>query len=66
MKIFSYDICEDDKGIIFAETEEQAREIFEEEYPDIEVVDYYDDYHTCVITEVCNYNNEAGLVFLYD
>lgn len=66
MKIFSYDICEGDKGIIFANNKEEAIRLFKEQYPDIEVVDCYDDFHTCVITEVGTFSGEPKVMFLYD
>ena len=34
MKVYQYDICDGDMGIIFAKTHEKAMEIFRYNYPD--------------------------------
>lgn len=39
MKIYAYENHEGDKGIVIAETEEKAAEIFHKEYPDKKIVD---------------------------
>lgn len=39
MKIYAYENYQGDKGIIIAETEEKAIEIFHKEYPDKKIVD---------------------------
>ena len=66
MKIYTYDICDRDKGLIIAENMEQAEELFEQRYPDTPIVDVFGDYDTCVITEVCEYSGKPEIIFLYD
>lgn len=39
MKVYGYDIMDYDKGIIFAESLDEAKHIFKESYPEINIVD---------------------------
>ncbi len=43
LKIFGYDIMDEDKGIIIARSLEEAKKIFKKEYPDKKIVDMRDD-----------------------
>ena len=61
MKIFEYDICDGDKGIIIAETEERAFEIFKEEYPDVNTDEYWED-GGAIINHITNFNGEEKLI----
>ena len=72
MKVFEYDICDSDKGIIFAETYERAVEMFVKDYPDCdpECYDYTDVENNekyrygAMINEVCDYDGREKLVFI--
>ena len=64
MRIFSYDICDGDKGIIFAETEEKAKELFRKDYPDIEIDDVLES-NVCIISEFAEYTGKEELMFMY-
>lgn len=46
MRIYAYEIYEWDKGIIVAESLDEAKKIFHEEYPEKEIVDNLWDYDT--------------------
>ena len=70
MKIFEYDICDGDKGIIIAKSYEKARQIFEENYPeadpdcydycDVEDKERYE--YGALLSEICEYNGGEQLV----
>ena len=68
MKIFEYDICDGDKGIILAESYEKAVELFNASYErvDLEHYDYdidedkYD--YGGLISELCDYDGNERLV----
>ena len=66
MNLYTYDITEGDKGIIFANSYEEAVELFKADYPEIEVVEAYDDFHTCVINEFADAPTEPKLMFMFD
>ena len=66
MKIYTYDVTEGDKGIIFANNYEEAVDLFKENYLDIEVVETYDDFHTCVIEEFDYVPLTPCLKFMYN
>ena len=65
MKVFEYDICCGDKGIIFAETEEKAKELFRKDYPDIEIGNELEDY-VCIISEFAEYTGKEELILMYN
>ena len=72
MKVFEYDICDGDKGIIFAETYERARELFTKEYPtaDPDCYDWADvnkeKYsYGALICEIADYDGKEKLVCVY-
>lgn len=45
MNLYTYDIWSGSKGIIFANSKEQAKELFRKEYPDTQIFpDDVDDY----------------------
>ena len=61
MKIFEYDICDGEKGIIMAENYDQAVELFRKEYDRVDLENYdtsdiYEDKYDYggVISEICN------------
>ena len=69
MKIFEYDICDGDKGIIVAENYEKAVELFNCNYDRVDLENYdsadideelYD--YGGVIEEVCDYDGSEKLV----
>ena len=69
MKIFEYDICDGEKGIIMAENYDQAVELFRKEYDRVDLENYdtsdidedkYD--YGGVISEICNYSGRPELV----
>jgi len=66
MNIYEFDIWDGNKGIIFAETEEKAYEIFKRTYPDIPVCDkdvgYYDS-GVCSIDYVGKYGEYDMYIF---
>ena len=71
MKIFEYDICDSDKGIIFAENYEQAVELFKKNYDRVDLENYdaserdtdkYD--YGGMINELCDYDGKPKLVFI--
>lgn len=71
MKIFEYDICDGDKGIIMAESYEQAVELFEKSYEKVDLETYdssdidkekYE--YGGVISELCDYDGTPQLVFI--
>ena len=70
MKIFFYDICYGDKGIIIAESIERAIEMFQEDYPDVDPYNYdpseldngYKQGST--IDEICEYDGKEKLCFI--
>lgn len=66
LKVYHYDICDKDKGIIFAESSEQACEIFKKEYDNPIYPEEVDDYEhdVCSIDYVCDVTNEPRLVFM--
>ncbi len=65
LKVYHYDIWDHDKGLIFAESREQACEIFRKEYDFPICPEDVDDYDAdiCVIDYVCDVTNEPRLVF---
>ncbi len=66
LKIYHYDIWDHDKGLIFAESREQACEIFKREYDNPiypEDFDYYD-HEVCSIDYVCDVESEPRLVYM--
>ena len=65
MKVFEYDICCGDKGIIFAKTEEKAKELFKQRYPDIEIGDELED-NVCILAEFAEYTGKEELIFMYN
>ena len=66
MIIFSYDIWDGDKGLIIAESYDQAVEIFKKDYPKVEVVEEEFDRDTCRIDVVSELEKEPALYFLYN
>lgn len=66
MKLYTYDITEGDKGIIFANSYEEAVELFKADYPEIEVVEEYGESYTCVISEFADVPTEPKLMFMFD
>ena len=69
LKIYEYDICDSDKGIIFADSYEKAKEIFSDNYPDADPECY--DYteideskysYGAQVNELCTYDGTGGLV----
>ncbi len=38
-KIFAYENCDGDKGIIIAETYEEAEKLYKDDYPDCTIID---------------------------
>jgi hypothetical protein len=66
MKIFSYDIWDGDKGIIFAQNEEEAEKKFKDMYPDTEIATDSYEPGECLIYYICDYNGEEKLVYLYN
>ena len=65
MKVWGYDIWEGDKGIIFAETKEEAKAIYKQNYNEpIYDGDYEPD--TCQIDYVCDVPEKPSLVFMYN
>lgn len=69
MKIYEYDICDGDKGIIMAESYEEAVRIFREDYKGVDL-DNYDSSeideskykYGGVIAELCDYDGTQQLV----
>ena len=47
IKIYAYENWEGDKGVIIADSIEEARQIFKEEYPDRIILDQYQDFGDC-------------------
>ena len=65
MKIWSYDIWDGKKGIIFAETEENAKRIYKKNY-DAPIADGNYDSGMCQIDEIGEYNGGETIMFLWD
>ena len=65
MKVFGYDIWDGDKGIIFAETKEEAERIYKENY-DEPIADGDYDSGMCQIDFVCDVPDKSALVFMYN
>lgn len=70
MILYDYDICDGDKGVITADTEEEAIKIFQREYEGIPVLGVdtgnYDS-KVCCITEVGELNEHVHkLYFIHD
>ena len=65
MKVWSYDIWDGDKGIIFAETEEEAKALYERYY-DEPIADEDYDSGMCQIDFVCDVPDKPKIVFMYD
>lgn len=70
MKVFSYDIFDGDKGIIFAEDYGQAYNKFKAEYGNEYPIypEECDDYvsQTCQINEIGTYGGGTQLMYLYN
>ena len=73
MKIFEYDICNGDKGIIIAENYEEAVRLFNEAYDKVDLENYdecdidEDKYeYGGVIAEICDYDGTQQLVCTVD
>ncbi len=66
LKIYHYDIWEKDKGLIFAESREEACKIFKKEYSNLIYPEETDDYDSdiCSIDYVCDVLNEPRLVYM--
>ena len=64
-KVYSYDIWDGDKGIIFANSEEEAKQIYERSY-DEPICDEDYESHTCQIEYVCDVPDESKIVFMYE
>ena len=62
-KIFAYENFDGDKGIIIAETYEEAEKLYKEDYPDCTIIDGNEDYRsgTGLLFEVRN-KIEKGVV----
>ena len=69
MKIFEYDICDGDKGVILAESYEEAVKLFREEYSNVDLDTYepseideskYE--YGGLINELCDYDGKQKLV----
>ena len=45
INVYAYENCKGDKGIIIAESIEEARKIFKEEYPKRIILDKYQDFY---------------------
>ena len=65
MNVYMYDIWDGDKGIIFANTEEEAKKIYTRNY-DEPIYDGDYDSHTCRIDFVCEVPNKPKIVFMLD
>lgn len=65
MKVWSYDIWDGDKGIIFAETEEEAKALYESNY-DNPIADGDYDSGLCQIDYICDVPDEPKIVFMYN
>lgn len=68
MRLYTYDITEGDKGIIFANSYEEAVELFKNDadYSEIEIVEEYGESYTCVICEFADVPTEPKLMFMFD
>lgn len=69
MKLFSYDIWDSDKGIILADSEEEAVKIFHDEYEGVPVVGYDCEElapQACDIEEVSEFSKDKKIYYLYD
>ena len=72
MKVFEYDICDNDKGIIFAKSYERAVEMFKDKYPYADPNHYdvfserLDDGYSygATINEITEYDGTEKLVFI--
>ena len=65
MKVWCYDIWDGDKGIIFADSEEEAKIIYEKNYDEpVYDEDYKPD--TCQINYLCDVPNEPKLIYMYN
>lgn len=66
-KVFSYDNYEGDKGIIIAESKEEAIEIYKKEYPNRKIATESGDFNTyydngCFIEEEEDWVEESRLI----
>lgn len=64
MKIYQYDICDGDKGIIFANSEDEATEIFKRNYNN-EVTNELNPLE-CIIDYIAECPTEPRLIFMYN
>lgn len=67
MNIYSYDIWDGNKGLIFAENEEQAIELYKKEYPDYPLAHNgnYDSGIGRIDLEICNIKLKPHLYVMY-
>lgn len=65
MKIWSYDIWDGDKGIIFAKTKKDAKRIFKSNY-DNKISDTNCDSGICQLEEIGEYNGGEAIMYLYN
>ena len=65
MTVWTYDIWDGDKGIIFAPTEEDAERIFKENY-DNEIVDGDCGPGKCMISKLQEYYGGEDIMFLWN
>lgn len=69
MKVFAYENCEGDKGMIIAASLDEAREIFKNKYPERKIVDVdTDDYWDggAYVFECEELDNKSKLYCLFD
>lgn len=63
MNVYYFDIWDSDKGIIFANNEEEARKLFKNGYPDVPLDDEEDyDSGVCRIDYICEIPNRPYLI----
>lgn len=62
-RVYTYDNFEGDKGIIVADSYEEAVKIFQEQYPDRKIAKAIDEYwnHGCYIEEIDFMYDESRL-----
>jgi len=65
MKVWSYDIWDGDKGIIFAETKEEAIALYESNYDEL-IVDGDYDSGLCQMEYVCDVPDYPKLYIMYN
>ena len=66
MKAYTYDIWEGDKGIIFANSEEEAIKMYEQAYPDNPIYDCDYVSGACSLDYLCEVPNEPWLKYMYN